>query len=34
MSWVNTCQPFIVVGPEGCGKNLLIRTAFAEFSKN
>lgn len=26
--WVQKCEPFIVVGPEGCGKNLLIRTAF------
>lgn len=23
--WVDQCQPFIIVGPEGCGKGLLIR---------
>lgn len=31
--WVKKCEPFIVVGPEGCGKNLLIRTAFESLRK-
>ena len=31
--WVQKCEPFIVVGPEGSGKNLLIRTAFNELRK-
>ena len=31
--WVQNCEPFIVVGPEGSGKSLLIRTAFNELRK-
>jgi MoxR-like ATPase len=26
--WLNNLEPIIVVGPEGCGKSLLIRTAI------
>ncbi|GLD99147.1 hypothetical protein PINS_up007865 [Pythium insidiosum] len=26
--WVERMEPFILVGPEGCGKNMLIRQAF------
>jgi len=26
--WINQFQPFILVGPEGCGKNMIIREAF------
>ncbi|OQR98203.1 dynein heavy chain [Achlya hypogyna] len=26
--WVERMEPFILVGPEGCGKNLLVRQAF------
>ena len=29
--WVQFNDPFVVVGPEGCGKNLLIKTAFKEL---
>ena len=32
--WIVNCEPFIVVGPEGCGKSLLIRTAFDELRKH
>lgn len=27
-SWIQHGDPFIVVGDEGCGKNLLIQSAF------
>lgn len=27
--WLEQGDPFIVVGPEGCGKNLMLRAAFA-----
>lgn len=27
-------QPFLLVGPEGCGKNLLIQTALTEFKQS
>ena len=27
--WVNNNQHFIVTGPEGCGKGVLIKEAFA-----
>ena len=35
MLWpmVESGEPFIVVGPEGCGKNLMIRHAFAARRK-
>ncbi|OQS05963.1 dynein heavy chain [Thraustotheca clavata] len=26
--WVEKMEPFILVGPEGCGKNMLVRQAF------
>jgi dynein heavy chain 2 len=26
--WIDECEPFILVGPEGCGKNMIIREAF------
>jgi len=26
--WVFNGDPFILVGPEGCGKNLMIRNTF------
>jgi len=29
--WIAHCEPFIVCGPEGCGKSLLIRAAFNEL---
>lgn len=29
--WLENAEPFIVVGPEGCGKNLLLRAAFARL---
>ena len=32
-SWVHNGDPFVLVGPEGCGKNLLIRNAFEELKK-
>lgn len=28
--WVDNMHPFILVGPEGCGKDMLIRHAFAQ----
>jgi dynein heavy chain 2 len=27
-AWVENGDPFIIVGNEGCGKNLLIQSAF------
>lgn len=30
-SWLEGGQPFIVVGPEGCGKNLMLRSAFKQL---
>ena len=32
-SWIQNGDPFLLVGPEGCGKNLLIRNAFEELRK-
>lgn len=29
--WVDQLQPFILVGPEGCGKNMVIRHAFSQL---
>jgi dynein heavy chain 2 len=29
--WVNDMQPFILVGPEGAGKNMIIRLAFRQL---
>ncbi len=29
--WVKHGEPFILVGPEGCGKNLMIRNALEEL---
>ena len=29
--WVESNEPFILVGPEGCGKSLLLRYAFAKL---
>ncbi|KAJ1446203.1 dynein heavy chain and region D6 of dynein motor-domain-containing protein [Pelagophyceae sp. CCMP2097] len=31
--WVASSEPFILVGPEGCGKNMMIRHAFAQRRK-
>ncbi|EGR34655.1 hypothetical protein IMG5_004580 [Ichthyophthirius multifiliis] len=31
--WILNCQPFIICGPEGCGKSMLIRSSF-EILKN
>lgn len=31
--WIDNCEPFIVCGPEGCGKSLLINSAFNELKK-
>ncbi|KAL4440929.1 hypothetical protein ABPG74_009342 [Tetrahymena malaccensis] len=31
--WIINCEPFIVCGPEGSGKSLLIRAAFNELRK-
>jgi len=28
--WIDQYQPFILVGPEGCGKNMIIREAFSK----
>lgn len=30
-TWLENGQPFIVVGPEGCGKNLMLRSAFKQL---
>lgn len=27
--WIETSEPFILVGPEGCGKDMIIRHAFS-----
>ncbi|CAD8135851.1 unnamed protein product [Paramecium octaurelia] len=32
-SWILNNDPFIIVGEEGCGKNLLIQSAFKELKK-
>jgi len=32
--WVNNCEPLIIVGPEGCGKNIIMRSALEELKKN
>ena len=29
--WLEKGDPFILVGPEGCGKNLMLRTAFKQL---
>ena len=31
--WITDCQPFLVCGPEGSGKSLLIRAALNELKK-
>lgn len=31
--WIFNCEPFIICGPEGSGKSLLIRAAFNELRK-
>ena len=31
--WVINCEPFIIVGPEGSGKNIIMRSAFEELKK-
>ena len=28
--WIEACEPFILVGPEGCGKHMMIAHAFAQ----
>ena len=33
-SWVQNGDPFLLVGPEGCGKNMLIRNAFEEIKQS
>jgi dynein heavy chain 2, cytosolic len=30
-TWLENGQPFIVVGPEGCGKNLMLKNAFKQL---
>lgn len=30
-TWLENGQPFIVVGPEGCGKNLMLKSAFKQL---
>mmetsp|Transcript_20380 Transcript_20380/g.17683 ORF Transcript_20380/g.17683 Transcript_20380/m.17683 type:complete len:432 (-) Transcript_20380:261-1556(-) len=32
--WAKNGDPFILVGPEGCGKNLLIKNAFEDLKSN
>jgi len=32
-TWVVNGDPFLLVGPEGCGKNMTIKGAFAELNK-
>lgn len=27
--WIDNSEPFILVGPEGCGKDMIIRYAFS-----
>lgn len=27
--WIEKSEPFILVGPEGCGKDMIIRHAFS-----
>ena len=29
-NWVENMEPFILVGPEGCGKDMIIRQAFKQ----
>jgi len=29
--WVESNEPFILVGPEGCGKSLLLNSAFKKL---
>jgi len=29
--WLDQGDPFIIVGPEGCGKSLMIRYAFSQI---
>ena len=29
-SWINNMEPFILVGPEGCGKSMMIQHAFRQ----
>jgi dynein heavy chain 2 len=31
--WVSNCEPFIIVGPEGSGKNLIMKSALDELKK-
>jgi len=31
--WVKSGDPFVLVGPEGCGKNLIIRNSFQELKQ-
>ena len=31
--WIQNCHPFIVCGPEGCGKSLVIKSAFEVLKK-
>lgn len=29
-AWIDAMEPFVLVGPEGCGKNMIIQHAFAQ----
>ncbi|CAM9134653.1 unnamed protein product [Chrysoparadoxa australica] len=31
--WIRASEPFVLVGPEGCGKNMMIRHALATYGK-
>ncbi|CAN0545977.1 unnamed protein product, partial [Ectocarpus sp. 8 AP-2014] len=31
--WIENSEPFILVGPEGCGKDMIIRYAFSSESR-
>ncbi len=33
-AWLSQLQPLLIVGPEGCGKSLLVRTAIVHLRKS